>query len=422
MKAGFAQIDITPDRPVWMVGYSSRDHQSEGVYQELRAGAIALSHKGGAALLLTADVIGYSLAFSAGAKAMIADATGLLPDQIILTATHTHCAPFFYEWGMMGEVEREWAAEFQSKLVEVSLRAMKDLAPAGVQFTRGTSAFGVNRRTPDGKGGVLFKANPAGPMDRDLDTLWFRAPDGEIRGTFTVYGCHSTCRGEYLLGGDYPGFLCRGMTKHTDAPAFFAMGCGGNIRPDFMSEKGFRAAEVEEIQEVGERMTREVIHSLQNRRDIEIRTIDVATAFHELHYKKLPGKRRLKEIINGENELNKIWANYFWERLQNGPLPKSCPQEIQVLSLNPDFRLIFMGGEILTEIGLHLKEAFAPATTITVGYSNGLIAYVPGRETYDLGGYEVEGSYPYFLRPAPFKKDVEDRIVSTALALAGRQG
>jgi neutral ceramidase len=421
MKAGFAQIDITPDRPVWMVGYGSRDHQSEGVYQELRAGAIALSHKDGAALLLTADVIGYSLAYSAATKALIAEATGLLPDQIILTATHTHCAPFFYEWGMLGEVETEWAAEFQARLIEVSLKAMKDLAPAQIQFTRGSSTFGVNRRTPDGKGGILFKANPDGPMDRDLDTLWFTDSKGDIRGTFTVYGCHSTCRGLYLLGGDYPGFLCRAMTKRTDAPAFFAMGCAGNIRPDFMGENGFRTAEIEEIAEVGERMADEVLESLQERQMIGVKTVDVATAFHELPYTKLPSKRALKKVSEGEDELKKIWADYFLHRLKSGPLPKSCPQEIQILSLNEGFRLIFMGGEILTEIGLHLKEAFVQGTTVTVGYSNGLIAYVPGSETYDLGGYEVEGSYPYFLRPAPFTKDVEDRIVSTALALAEQQ-
>ena len=75
-------------------------------------------------------------------------------------------------------------------------------------------------------------------------------------------------------------------------------------------------------------------------------------------------------------------------------------------------RAIFLGGEILTEIGLHIKSALQPATTITVAYSNGLIAYVPSRETYDLGGYEVDGSHFYFLRPAPFAKEIEDLIVA----------
>ena len=95
-----------------------------------------------------------------------------------------------------------------------------------------------------------------------------------------------------------------------------------------------------------------------------------------------------------------------------GGLPNSCPQEIQVVQFNEAIRAIFLGGEVLTEIGLHIKSALQPATTIMVAYSNGLIAYVPSRETYDLGGYEVDGSHFYFLRPAPFAKEIEDLIVA----------
>ena len=81
-----------------------------------------------------------------------------------------------------------------------------------------------------------------------------------------------------------------------------------------------------------------------------------------------------------------------------------------------------MGGEVLTEIGLHLKAAFQPVQTLTVAYTNGLIGYVPGEETYDLGGYEVDGSYMYFLRPGPFTKDIERRIVACTQTLASGLG
>jgi hypothetical protein len=37
---------------------------------------------------------------------------------------------------------------------------------------------------------------------------------------------------------------------------------------------------------------------------------------------------------------------------------------------------------------------------------------VPSKETYDLGGYEVDGSHFYFLRLAPFAKEIEDLIVA----------
>ena len=79
--------------------------------------------------------------------------------------------------------------------------------------------------------------------------------------------------------------------------------------------------------------------------------------------------------------------------------------------------MVFLGGEILSEIGLHLKHRLQPAHTVTAGYSNGLIGYVPSENTYDLGGYEVVGSHRYFLRPAPFTKDVERLIVDKTLAM-----
>jgi len=71
----------------------------------------------------------------------------------------------------------------------------------------------------------------------------------------------------------------------------------------------------------------------------------------------------------------------------------------------------------LSEIGLHLKSVLRPGLTSTVAYANGLIAYVPGAETYDLGGYEVDGSYHLFLRPAPFTPTVEEQIVEQTTAL-----
>ena len=105
-----------------------------------------------------------------------------------------------------------------------------------------------------------------------------------------------------------------------------------------------------------------------------------------------------------------------------GGLPSSCPQEIQVVQFNEAIRAIFLGGEVLAEIGLHIKSALQPATTITAAYSNGLIAYVPSKETYDLGGYEVDGSHFYFLRPAPFAKEIEDLIVAKTVEIVQKTG
>ena len=413
-KIGIASIDITPQHPVWMTGYGNRDHRSEGVYQSLTAGAIFIAGDVDAVLILTADLIGYNLAYAAAAKSRIAESTGLLPRQVVLTATHTHCAPFFYPMAMPGEVEKGYAEFLLNQLVQVSVAAKNRQVKGTVGFSRGHSDFGVSRRLPDGKGGVLFAPNPDGAMDRDLDTLWFSNTNGELIGSMTIFGCHPTSRGGYMLGGDYPGFLCRALSEQTDAPAFFATGCAGNIRPWFKGENsGFNTPSLEVLETASREIADEVMQSQQNTTPVNAEELSVTSDFHHLPYAELPDDATFRDKAeNHANPLIKHWASEMLKLSEAGGLPTSCPQEIQVVHFNEALRAVFLGGEVLTEIGLHIKSALQPATTITVAYSNGLIAYVPSKETYDLGGYEVDGSHFYFLRPAPFSKEIEDLIVA----------
>ena len=413
-QIGIASIDITPQHPVWLTGYGNRDHRSEGAYQSLTTGAISIAGDADEVLILTADLIGYDLAHAAAAKNRIAESTGLLPHQVVLTATHTHCAPFFYPMAMPGEVEEAYAEFLLNQLVQVAVSAKNQQVEGTVAFSRGRSEFGVSRRLPDGEGGILFAPNPDGPMDRDIDTLWFSNASGKLIGSLTIFGCHPTSRGGFMIGGDYPGFLCRVLNEQTQAPSFFATGCAGNIRPWFKGENdGFNTPSLEELESASRRIADEVMQSKQDAISVNTEKLGVTSEFHHLPYAELPDDTALRDReANHANPLIKHWASEMLKLSEAGGLPNSCPQEIQVVQFNEDLRAVFLGGEVLTEIGLHIKNDLQPATTITVAYSNGLIAYVPSKETYDLGGYEVDSSHFYFLRPAPFAKNIEDLIVA----------
>ncbi len=420
VQIGIATIDITPSQSVWLTGYGDRDHKSEGVYQALRAGAIFLRGDNDAVLITTADHIGYGSAFAAEAKANIATATGLLPHQIVLTATHTHCAPFFTPWIMPGEIEPTYAAFIHHQLVRLAIQACGNTQPGQVSWSRGHSNFGVNRRLPDGQGGVLFAPNPDGPMDRDLDTLWFTDSASRPLGSLTIFGCHPTSLGGYLLGGDYPGYLCRELEQKTGAPAFFSTGCAGNIRPWYKgAAKGFPRPTFAELEQGGIGLAGDVLKASNVRQNIQASKLQTATVFHPLPYAEPPELNTLKEyVVQDEMPRHRDWARTMLQLYKNGGWPSSCPQEIQLVQLDPSLQLVFLGGEILTEIGLRLKADLGRDSTITVAYSNGLIGYVPGKETYPLGGYEVDGSFYYFLRIAPFTQDVEDLISRQTKSIA----
>ena len=254
--------------------------------------------------------------------------------------------------------------------------------------------------------------NPDGPIDRDLDTLWFDDTSGRPLATLTVYGCHPTSLGGYLVGGDYPGFLCRAIEEETGAPALFSSGCAGDARPWYNPpDVSFARPEIAGIEAAGRSLADEVLGSKSDARGVEADRLIAADGFHLLPYGTLPTANELDRASKEGGSVGE-WAEYVKTIVARGPLPTACPHEVQVLQLNPDFRLVFLGGEVLSEIGMRIKARLDPATTVTVAYSNGLIGYIPSKNAHPLGGYEVDGSHHFFRLPAPYTAEVEDRVVA----------
>jgi len=60
MRRGVAARLITPDRPVWMSGYGSRDRESEAVHGGLLVKALALDSGDGPVVIVTSDLLYFS--------------------------------------------------------------------------------------------------------------------------------------------------------------------------------------------------------------------------------------------------------------------------------------------------------------------------------------------------------------------------
>ena len=55
-----------------------------------------------------------------------------------------------------------------------------------------------------------------------------------------------------------------------------------------------------------------------------------------------------------------------------------------------------MAGEVFVHIGQEIARRSPFPHTVALGYSNGLLGYVPTADAYALGGYEVNDAYRYF--------------------------
>jgi len=70
----------------------------------------------------------------------------------------------------------------------------------------------------------------------------------------------------------------------------------------------------------------------------------------------------------------------------------------------------------VTEYGLYVKS-IAGEGVWPIGYTNGMIGYVPTAKQIDEGGYEALWSTEYFLMPAPFAHEVEPMFRGAIRAL-----
>src|SRR5262245_62132375 len=93
-KVGLARVKITPEQPLFMAGYASRNKPFEPIHDDLYAKAIVLDDgQGTRAALVTTDLIGFRGADAQPLREAIAAKTGIKATAVIINSSHTHTGP-----------------------------------------------------------------------------------------------------------------------------------------------------------------------------------------------------------------------------------------------------------------------------------------------------------------------------------------
>src|SRR5674476_496033 len=180
MRAGVARVDITPRGPIWMSGYASRNHASEGVRQTLWARALAIeAGSGGRVAIVTTDLVGLPAEVSGQVAARVRRQFGIERARLLLNSSHTHTGPVvwpalatMFDGPPAEEAKlREYAARLVDDLVSVIGKAIADLSPAEVAYGFGEVGFAINRREPTANG-VKIGVNPSGADTFKTGTSW----------------------------------------------------------------------------------------------------------------------------------------------------------------------------------------------------------------------------------------------------------
>jgi len=104
LKAGAAQLDVTPGLGAHLLGYFT-DRRATEIHDPLNAKAISITNGDTTLGFVICDVIVVPGAVADAAKAIIQDRIGVPSENVLIAGTHTHTGPAII--GALGTPEEE---------------------------------------------------------------------------------------------------------------------------------------------------------------------------------------------------------------------------------------------------------------------------------------------------------------------------
>jgi hypothetical protein len=424
-KVGLAQVRITPEQPVFLSGYASRNHPYEKVTTDLFAKALALEdQEGHVAVLVTTDLIGLSAAEAEPVCERLGKEAGLKREQILLSSSHIHTGPALSldskpsENRGPGDQQRTvaYTRHLQDRLVEVVVRALAQRQPVRLSWGSGVANFVMNRRefTPNG---VILGVNPRGPADRTVPVLRIDGADGKPRAILFGAATHNTTLTDtcYEVCGDYAGFAQTYVEEHhPGAQAMFVLGCAGDSNP-------YPRGTMDLARAHGAELGKEVCRVLEGKLQPVRGPLKIAFDQVDLPLQAPPPRADLERQAARKGSIQAWVARQMLDRLERGeklPTTYSCP--VTVWQFGKDLTLVGLSGEVVVDYVAMLEKALGPNRLWPVAYCNDVFGYLPSARVLAEGGYETRGLYSGGI--GLFAPEAQDVLVAKVRELAGKAG
>ena len=435
-RAGAYAIDITPTSFPVIINGGFLSATASKVTDPLHARCLILDDGATQVGLCVIDTCLLPRDLLDQAKGLIQQATGLAPERLLLSATHTHMTPSLMQT-LGTPPDPHYPAFLVPKLVEGFRRAQRQLAPARLGWTTLSAPDYTHTRVwirrpdrieLDPFGQRTVRANmhpghlnpdaiaPSGPSDPELSLVSIQSLDGHPIALFANYAMHYH-GGAPPVSADYYGRFAEKLkslfnAEHSDPPFVGIMSQGysgdqhwmdyGKPAQDLKID-AYAAALAQLAFEASQRIRYQAWVALKMRdRDLPLPV-------------RMPDAQRL------------AWARAIVEGMK-GRLPQTLPEvyaaeqlwleahpisnvKLQVLRLG-ELGITAVSGEVFAISSLKLKAQSPLSTTINVELANGEDGYIPPPEQHHLGSYNT-----WACRSACLEVNAEPKIVDTLLSM-----
>lgn len=408
IKFGYAQADITPDKPLELVGFYRTDNLSKGV-QSILLAQVSVWEDEERCCLITVDSLGFMKEMTERLRERVCWVLGISRDKVMVCFSHTHAAP-------NADSEKQYFEMICEKVVEATGRALADLKPVCIGYGNGEVEIGVNRRTGgtkvDKRAGFLLVQDEG--MQKNCLLLVRLTAHGNVLKA-----------DNYRISPDYFGTVREALQEQYGCPVMVLQGAAGNIAPKYFDSedtpvdaKGPAFVRSKDaLHKMAEEVREEITERIAQIAIIADATVGMYSKEMML-YAEVPSKEVAEKIASEAKLFCGIDGTEWLEEVDRlrelGVRRQEECVEVQYFSIG-EWCLCGVPYELMTEFALDGVERTGNEFFYINGYTNGCLSYFPMAEEFDKGGYEVYWSmliyYRYFHRVFPFERESGERLL-----------
>jgi hypothetical protein len=440
-RAGAFAADTTPLELPISVNGGMQDRQATQVSDRLHARVLVLDDGRVRIAIVVCDLCAIPRDMCDEAKRLAALSSGIRPDHVLISATHTHTAPTTTAV-FQSDPDPTYQHFVAEQIAKGIARATKNLEPARIGWGVGCNADQVfNRRwkmkpgsiaaDPFGRKTDTVKMNPgpmnpnlvepAGPIDPDVSVLSVQALDGRPIAVLANYSLHYV-GGVPELSADYFGAFAERIKELLNAseakPAFVGImsnGTSGDCNNINFRAPAVRAATGERIKVVSDSVARTALDTIKKIQYHDWVPLAMREREIELGVRRPPAEdikaaqQTLAEAPGaGLKTLPEVYAR---ETLLVAKYPPTVRARLQAIRIG-DLGIASSPCETFAETGLTIKRESPLKPTFVIELANGYNGYLPTAEQFKWGGYET-----WRARSSYLTEDSAAKITSTLLEL-----
>ena len=395
LKAGFAQVDITP--PIGDIITGPMGPTSTGTDDPLKARAMVVQSGGRKLAIVGVDLVKFRRDLADKVIDLVMQQTDITRDAVLICPSHNHSGPLTPADGDNAKANNAYIDTLPKLVSDAIVQANKALQPARLSIGRSLVLEGhINRRLISKADGLVLNTwlkklddlkqvpqvlGTESVIDPELWLVRLDSLDGKMLGSLVNFTCHPCLHDRIKIhtwSADFPGLIADQVAQEfgQQAVCVFTQGASGNIQPPVCWAPDWKARAAV--------FANAAVNAAKEAIAVD-GFVAVDYARRDVDVPRCNAEAQLPQKITRLG-----WREESFEgaRRTAAAMPHTLNVPVSAARIGP-FAMATNAGELFVEYGISVKKRSPFPHTILAELTNAWVGYEPSPLAFEHEGYET---------------------------------